>query len=644
MPKVSIRRRSARSRKALTAAAQAITDASAFKKSVSAPGRGEDWQEDAWNYTRHVGELDYYLRWRAHSVSRCRLVASDVDETGQPTGRLPESDTGQLTPEAQRVQDIVTGIGGSASGRAKMLRRLAYILSVPGESWVAMLVRDPAREEDSSGSLVRIPVAPLEQTEQWFVFDRSEIKPQGDDIVLMMPDGMKHTYDPATDLLFRVWDESPRNARLATSPIQSNLDTLNEIVRTTATIDNASKSRLTGNGMLLLPAEASLPTQAAPMPMPTAADPAPPDPVPPIVGAHASAQDLQDMLFDVATAAMKDPNSLAANLPIVITVPGEQSKNFQWVRASSDIPETALKTRDAAIRRLATGLDVSPERLLGVGSSTNHWSAWNIDETDVRIHVAPMAEMICDAFSSMVLRPKLIDEGIDPDAYAVWYDTTDLAQDPDKRDEAKDAYDRGAIDSAALREYFGLDPDSGYDLDTADGWLSMMLDRIAADPSTLPVFQPMLQQLMTGKLANLVPPPAPAIAPPPEQPPAEQAPAPTSEPDQGPQPAQTAAVQVMARFCVTRALELANKRRRTRANSDTFRDIPIELAHTRMPGLTRDQAFDLIKGWDIGLTDTDIEEIGAVPWGFRDSVRSVAAHALMASAPPAFPASMFARH
>lgn len=643
MPKVSIRRRSARSRKALTAAAQAITDASAFKKSVSAPGRGEDWQEDAWNYTRHVGELDYYLRWRAHSVSRCRLVASEVDETGQPTGRLPESDTGQLTPEAQRVQDIVIGIGGSASGRTKMLRRLTYILSVPGESWVAMLVRDPAREEDTSGSLVRIPVAPLEQTEQWFVFDRAEIKTQGDDIVLMMPDGMKHTYDPATDLLFRVWDESPRNARLATSPIQSNLDTLNEIVRTTATIDNASKSRLTGNGMLLLPAEASLPTQAAPMPMPTAADPAPPDPVPPIVGAHASAQDLQDMLFDVATAAMKDPNSLAANLPIVITVPGEQSKNFQWVRASSDIPETALKTRESAIRRLAMGLDVSPERLLGVGSSTNHWAAWNIDETDVRIHVAPMVEMICDAFTSMVLRPKLVDEGIDPDAYAVWYDTTDLAQDPDKRDEAKDAYDRGAINSGALREYFGLDPDSGYDLETADGWLSMMLDRIATDPTTLPVFQPMLQQLMTGKLSGLVPPPAPAIAPPPEQPPAEQAPAPTSEPDQGPQPAQTAAVQVMARFCVTRALELANKRRRTRANSDTFRDIPIELAHTKLPGVPRDQAYDLIKGWDVGLTDTDIEEIGAVPHEFRDTVRTIAARCLISSSPVAFPPSAFMR-
>lgn len=643
MPKVSIRRRSARPRKALTAAAQTITDATAFKKSVSTPGRDADWQADAWQYTKHVGELDYYLRWRSGSVSRCRLVASDVDETGQPTGRLPETDSGELTPEARAVQDIITSIGVSATGRSKMLKRLAYILSVPGECWVAMLVRNPAKEENTNNGVgqTTAPILP-DSPEQWFVFDRSEIKTQGDDVVLTLPDGMRHTYDDSVDLLFRVWDASPRNAQQATSPIWSNLDTLNEIVRTTATIDNASKSRLTGNGIFLVPQEVSLPTQATPIPAPPTTAPPAPDPIPPMVGMHASAQDFQDLLFDVATAAMKDPDSLAANLPIVATVPGEQSKNFQWIRASSDIPETALKTREAAIRRLATGLDVSPERLLGVGANSNHWSAWNIDETDVRIHVAPLVEMICDAFTEMVLRPKLIDAGIDPDAYVVWYDTTDLAQDPDKRDEAKDAYDRGAINSAALREYFGLDPDSGYDLETTDGWLAMMLDRIAADPATLPVFQPMLQQLMTGKLATMIPdaPIAPAITQSPQ--PAQPPPAPTAEPASGP-PAQTAAVQVMARFCVTRALELANKRRRTRANSDLFRDIPIELAHTKLTTVPREQAFELIKGWDTGLTDTDIEEIGAMPGGFRDSIRSVAARALMSSAPPSFPASMWRR-
>lgn len=605
-------------------------------------GRSEDWQESAWRYTELVGELDYYVRWRSSSVSRCHLVASELDDTGQPTGQLEESAEGVLTPEAQIVQDIITQVGGGATGKSKLLKRLSYILSVPGECWVAMLVRDPSREEDTtSGPGMSGPLPTFVQPEQWFVFDRAEIKSRGDDIVLSLPDGMKHTFDPVADLMFRVWDESPRNAHQATSPVRSNLDALNEIVRTTATIDNASKSRLMGNGIFLVPQEVSLPTQATPTAMPSAAAPPATGPIPAMVGTHASAQDFQDLFFDVATAAMNDPNSLAANLPIVATVPGEQSKNFQWIRASSDIPDTALKTRDSAMRRLAMGLDVSPERLLGVGDSTNHWAAWNIDETDVRIHVAPLVEMICDAFTNMVLRPKLADLGIDPERYVVWYDTTDLAQDPDKRDEAKDAFDRGAITSGALREYFGLESDSGYDLDTTDGWLNMMLDRIASDPATLPVFQPMLQQLMSGKLANMIP-AAPAIAPAPAAP-AEQPPAPSAEPDQGPPATVASAVLPVARLCVARALELANKRRRTRSNAALFRDIPIELAHTKMDPLARDQAYELTKGWDTGLTDTDIQEIGADPYGFRDTVRTIAARSLMSSSPPAFPPSAFLR-
>lgn len=641
MSKVRVRRFSARSRKALTAAAQTVTGTSNFKKSMPMGG-GDDWQAAAWKYTELVGELDYYVRWRSSSVSRCRLMASAVDEQGQPTGKLDEISDGVLTADAQRAQEIVTQIGGGATGMAKLLKRQAYILSVPGECWVAMLVRNPAREESASSAAMDEPPQRFTQPEQWFVFDRSEIKTQGEDIILSLPDGMRHTFDQSADLMFRIWDESPRNASLPVSPVWSNRDALNEIVRSTATIDNASKSRLIGNGILLIPQEVSLPSQAVPSPVPASTAPPLADPPPVMVGTHTSAQDFQDLLFDVATAAMKDPNSLAAMLPIVATVPGEQAKNFQWIRAASDVPETALKTREAAIRRLAMGLDVSPERLLGLGANSNHWSAWAIDETDVKIHIAPLVELICDTFTQEVLRPKLEDEGIDPTGYVVWYDATDLTQDPDKKDEAKDAFDRGAISSDALRDYLGLESGSGYDLDTPEGWLALALDRVAADPTTVAIFGPMLQELMSGKLADLMPitaaPATPAIEAAP--PPADTAPAPQAEPVSEPTPAVvSSAVLPVARLCVTRALELANKRRRTRANTPLFRDIPIELVHTKMDGYPSSNAYEGIKGWDNGLTDTDIQEIGADPYMFREAVKATAVRALMFSAPPEFPVS-----
>jgi hypothetical protein len=648
--RVSIRRRAGRSQKSLTAAAQAVTGADGFKKSFVTGGDAGDWQEAAWKYTELVGELDYYVRWRSSSVSRCRLMASETDERGQPTGQLAEASEGVLTADSQTVQDIITQIGGSATGLAKILKRCSYILSVPGECWIAMLVRNPEREESTSATLGGESPQVFTHPEQWFVFDRSEIKTQGEDVVLTLPDGWKHTFDPAADMMFRIWDESPRNARLATSPVWSNRDTLNEIVRATATIDNASKSRLIGNGVLFIPQEISLPSQAVPMPLPATTAPPGTDPLPVMVGEHASAQDFQDLLFDVATAAMKDPNSIAAMLPIVASVPGEHIKNVQWIRPASDVPATALATREAAIKRLAMGLDVSPERLLGMGTNSNHWSAWAIDETDVKIHISPLVEMICDALTREVLWPKLEAENIDPDKYVVWYDTTDLTQDPDKGDEAKDAFDRGAISSSALREYLGLESESGYDLETTEGWLQLALDRVAADPDTVSVFGPILKELLSGKMADLVPievpgPPGSDVAPPTEQP-AE----PSAEPAGGPPdtapaevPLNAAAGMTVARLCVNRALELSGKRRRTRANSGWLADVPIERAHLVLGPVEYDEVEPLIKGWEAGLSDQDLIGLRLEPSAFRSMVRGVVTICLVTSSEPVLTPAMLRR-
>jgi hypothetical protein len=633
-----------------------VRDASAFKRSFGTSTAAADWQNQAWTYVKQVGELDYYVRWRASSVSRCRLIASELDDRGMPTGGVDLNATGEPTEEGVRVQDIINGIGGSGLGAAKLLRRVAYVLSVPGECWIAMLVRNPAREQSAISATPDAAAVRSDEPEQWFVFDRSEIRAGATDVTLLLPDGMSHTFDPSRDLMFRVWDEDPRTAWLPTSPVYTNREALNEIVRATAAIDNASKSRLIGNGIIFVPQEISLPQQAMPVPTPPGgADPDAPAPL--MVGMHASAQEFQDLLYDVATAAMKDPDSVAATLPLIASAPGDQIKNVQWVRAASDVPTTALTTRDSAVRRLAMGLDVSPERLLGVGGNSNHWSAWQIEETDVKVHIVPVVEMIVSALTEQVLRPALIEERIDPDKYVIWYDSTDLTQDPDKRDAAQTAYDRGALSSASLRDYLGLEVDDGYDLESTDGWLQMMLDRIANNPAVnLPIFEPILRQLLTGKLAELIPEQAaaPAIGVAGGDPGAAQpgdAPSPQQEPAAGPPmgdkgekaaPQVSAAGMTVARLCVNRALELAAKRRRTRSNAAEFRGVPIELAHTVLGPVEMDQVTDLIKGWNTGMTDSDLVDIGLEPGRFRSVVHGVSAIALVTASPPVITGSMLA--
>lgn len=599
---------------------------------------GDNWQDEAWRYLELVGELQYVVNWRAWSASRCRLVASALDEQGAPTGDIAEDD-----PNAERVREIVNAIGGGVTGQAKILQRTAYLLSVVGECWIGMVVRDASREETYAGTPLPVDLErPGFQLEQWYVFGKEQISASSSTLVLRLPDGSKHEFNQEVDLLFRVWAEHPMDPSKPISPIWSNRRVLNGIVKADAAIEAANNSRLVGNGLLFVPQEMSLPQQQTPVAVPVGAT----DlnaPVP--FFEPNSAQALQDLLFDVATTATRDPQSQAAMLPIIAAVPGEQIKNVSWIRPGSDIPETTLKIQEADIRRLAMGLDVAPERLFGM-SEGNHWSAWAIDENDIKVHVAPLVQIITSALTQEILREKLAEEGLDPDAYIVWYDTTALSQDPDKTDEAQAAFDRGAITAAALREHLGFDDEDGYDLTNADGLIQLALDKLAADPANASIFIPILQ-MAVDKLSmdvELAPQPALPAAPEEDEEPAadSEPPEPSGAPTPEPAPVQAAGMTV-ARLCVTRALELANKRRRTRADATLYREIPIELAHTVLPPVRNGEAADLIKGWDVGLLDEDLTHLGLCPESFRSMVEGVAMLAQVTASAPVLTQSMLRR-
>lgn len=597
------------------------------------------WQAEAWAYLEKVAELQYWVSWRAWSASRCRLVASALDGHGAPTGSLADDD-----PNAERVRQIVNDIAGGVVGQARLIHRAAYLTSVVGEYWVGLVVRDESREQAVDGT--DLPVSftrPGYDREQWFVFGREQLSQSAGMVELKLPDGTRHTLNPEVDNLFRVWAEHPQDPTKPVSPIWSTREVLSGIVQADATIKASNNSRLVGNGILFVPQEMSLPSQTAPTALPVGTAPDPADEPPPLFEPHA-AQALQDLLYEIAVMAKKDPNSAAAQQPVIAAVPGELIKMVNWIRPGNDVPETTLKIQQADIRRLAMGLDTAPERLLGM-SEGNHWSAWAIDENDIKVHVAPVVELLTQALTQEVLRAKLAEEGIDPDAYVVWYDTTALTQDPDKTDEARDAFDRGAVTARALREHFGFDEEDGYDLTTADGWVQLALDKIAQDPANASIFMPIIEAA-AAKVGLEVARPAPALPSgstddpeEDEQPADSEPPEPESRPDQSDDAAVTAALSI-TRLCVTRALELANKRRRSRTLTDLYRTTPIELVHTQLDPLSLEDANAAIKGWATGLVDADMRRLGLDPAQLRVLVESVACLALVTSSAPVITRSM----
>lgn len=591
----------------LTAASRPILDVAAeFKGSM---GRGgDDWQELAWEMYDRVGELRYYVGWRSGSCSRVKLIASAIDEfTGKPTGSIPEDDA-----EGQRVQEIVRAIAGGPLGQSQLVKRAVEGLSVPGETWIATL--DTGEKDFENNPIMT-----------WLVLAKEEVKTSSNGLVeIELPNGDKHEYKKGRDSLIHVWVPYPRRASEPDSPVRAAMDSLQEIVRTTKTIANASKSRLIGNGIVFLPQEMSLPATQGPTSGTESDDP---DDILALSGTPAVKQ-LQELLWQVATTAYDDEDSMAALIPMFATVPAEQIAKVQHLKFDNQVTQIAIQTRQDAIGRLAMSLDVAPERLLGIGSSTNHWTAWQISDEDVQLHISPMMELICQGLTQYVLHKILIKENIDPRKYILWYDASGLTTDPDKTNAATNAFTNGAINGEAFRDYLGLDASAGYDFDTMEGWQMWARDIVGRQPQFAPIFSKLLGP--GGKELPLVLETTDGTGPPtkkeitqPQQTKAVPA-APKKQPTTEQKSKQTnrsgtsqqailppsTELRMVERMLLHKALELAGKRRRRRDDYARLRDVPMHETHRYMPPVDPEDVPALVSGWDSALLDEAIQILG----------------------------------
>ncbi|WP_235674415.1 hypothetical protein [Mycolicibacterium pulveris] len=606
--------------KALVAASAPVEKADDVFRAAGLAGRRENWQDEAWEHYDRVGEFSFYVRWRARTCSRVRLVASEIDpDTGIPTGSVdPESKDGQ------RFAEMVHSIAGGPLGQAALIERLTEVLCVPGEVWIALLQRP--------------------EGQRWFAVTREEIEQstKRNSVKITLPDGKTHDFDKdAGDGMFRVWNPHARRASEPDSPARGVLDALREIVRSTKRISNADLSRLISAGILAIPSEASLPSAAAPV----SADKPEGSPEPP--ESESAAEQLQQKIIRVAsTAAEEGEKSLASLVPLVINGPGEWLDKIQHITFGDEVTKDALETRDKAVTRLARGLDMSPEQLLGLGSTSNHWNSFLLKDEDVQVFVAPMMKTICQAIYERVLRDMATKAGIDATKYTLWFDASAITADPDLSDEAREGHDRGAVTSAALRRLNSLPEDSGYDLTTIEGWQELARDKIAkADPAVAaellrewrPLLDPVIQSIQ-------FPEPLPRLpagrsgdsgggvvdGDADEEPDTER-----SADEDRPRPVVAAGSQVdleelVVEFFRARALELAGKRRRTRADMDRLRHVPAHQTHRYMGPVAEGDVGRLIKDWDTILDDDELAACGVDPQRVRAEVKRRAVRELTA--------------
>jgi hypothetical protein len=366
------------------------------------------WQSAAWGYYHTQGEFRYAIDWCASANSRVRLRAARMD---------PGADEPEII-DSGPVADIVNGIGGGPGGQAQLMSRFTTLLQVPGDSYGL--------------------VSGTSESSRWEVYAASIIKKAGTTLQVQTGQSEWETV-PADKVPVRVYNADAERPWLATSPSQSVIGVLGEIDLYNRHIITTLTSRLASNGLLILPQEmsfAGLPTSSQ---APNALIP---------------------QLIEVASQAIKDPGSAAAAIPIPLEVPSQYADVIRHLSFASEVSDKILDARDKALVRLARSLNVPAEILTGIGG-VNHWGAWQIEDSAIKIHLSPIIETICDGLTVGYLEPALKAAGIVPEdrlsRYVVWYDVSELQQKPDLAERAVQLHDRVAITDEALRAAANFD-------------------------------------------------------------------------------------------------------------------------------------------------------------------------------------------
>lgn len=104
---------------------------------------------------------------------------------------------------------------------------------------------------------------------------------------------------------------------------------------------------------------------------------------------------------------------------------------------------------ESLIHRLAYGLPIPPEILLGLGSQTRA-TAFQVEENSYRAHIEPPAKIVAQLATDVL---NLLFDGVTIEVVA---DPTMLLAKRHSTQDVKDAHDRGAVSDAYLREILGI--------------------------------------------------------------------------------------------------------------------------------------------------------------------------------------------
>lgn len=439
----------------------------------------ETWQNEAWAFYESLGEFNYGVEWFGEALSRVRLTAAKV---------MPGGDEPRVLDDGPAVELMKNFMGG-VDGQSQLLRSVAIQLAVVGDTYFVgrSVTPDDIRygltmdaEPDIMGNVWTVqPINTLRRSRARYLNfarrrnQRHEWEMQVDENVWIALPYESH--------IIRIWDRNEHLPWRAMSPGKPALPILREIDMYNRHIMASLVSRVAMNGMFFIPDEVTMPSA-----------PEFEDAVDPFVAT----------MHEIMRSTIKNPGTPASAAPLMIRVPEEHIDKFKHLTFSTPLDGNVFEARMNAIRRLAATLNLPAEIVNGFGS-VNHWTAWQITEDAIKVHIAPKVEIITRALTLGYLQPmlsamnesSLTDDG---SRIIVWYDTSELTQRPDRSSAALTLREMMVISDKAARRETGFDES---DAPTDDELERMILMKLAINPRTASAA---LEEL-TGLQLDIVP-------------------------------------------------------------------------------------------------------------------------------------------
>lgn len=402
--------------RALTAAAKRVTEADARQERNTAL---YGWQINSLMYAREIGEIWYASKFYERALRNLILIVQQKNAEGV----WEKSEN----PEALAYLDGLRDANGEQSGLLGMYGRQHFLT---GEARLLGTI-DKDTGEDVWEMLSVREIHVNDQGE--YIRQRSPgVSPE------TIHRAAPNVYRPdgTGAVMFRLWSPSPEFSDVADSPMRGVQTLCDELLLLTRLVRGEIKSRLSNNGLMGIPSELQLPaTQQGTRPD---EDP--------------GADTLMDRLTRAMETGVSDESSPSALIPLIIRGPAELLDKIVHFRFDKPMGENQAK-RDELIKRLALSLDMPPEALLGIGD-TNHWGAWQIDESSWKVHIQPIAQTLVENLTTAYLRPLMQDA-----TYRIWYDESEVVNHPDRSTDFKAAFDSYVISAEAYRTAIGAKDD-----------------------------------------------------------------------------------------------------------------------------------------------------------------------------------------